>query len=233
ILEAASIHEWIALEVEEEIARRRLRKTAQSAPRLDRQQLVRGAPLRSPSQLDARLLPRSLQRVARTGAGTGKLVEGPLGERCQSRRAVQPHMLDLMGQDSGNQREMIVLAPAGVARLPPFAYVAMRDLLRITGGRTVRQMLRQPLLDRTEVRVVVRNSKTVGGESRAGTDHVHPRRLAPEQPFQEPRIDAQLEDGAAARLVGELGVGGFVRPGAERALFLDAKEQVRAPSPDL
>src|SRR5271166_951674 len=119
--DAALADERVALEVEEHVARRRLRKAREAEAGLCRQKLEQHFPGRASLDLDLGLLADS--RVRRRSAARGLP-----GERQRHRRerrhgadALPLQFLDLNLGRAGDEREMIVLSAPPVASLAPAA----------------------------------------------------------------------------------------------------------------
>ena len=161
--DAALADERVALEVEEHVARRRLRKARKPEAGLCRQKLEQHFPGRASFDLDSGLLADS--RIGRRSAARGLP-----GERQRHRRerrhrvdALALQFLDLNLCRAGDEREMIVRSPPSVASLPPAADVAIFARIGIGSWRIAADDgFREAVADAPVIGAVVVHPKVCG-----------------------------------------------------------------------
>ena len=236
VLQAAVAGEAVALEVEEEVAGRRLGERREALVRRHRlDQLVEAPTLPPRLVLHARLLPdpaqgRGAHAVDRGGDGKGEPAEG--GHR---RDVARDQPLPLGGRDAGHQREVVIGASPGRAVTVPVAEPAMLDRFRIGLRRGVRVRLE-----------AAADGAVVGGvldHPEAGVDaavapaerEVRPLGLAALHRGEQIGVEEELQERRAAGHGRQLRVDHLVRPGAQGARSLDPDQEVgvaaQRPSP--
>ena len=125
---------------------------------------------------------------------------------------------------------MVVVATALVAARPPAADVALRDGIGICARPVGDRLLKLT----AKVAVVCQellDAIGFGFEIHAGLYDVEAVRKPVLNLRDELGVEAKLQDRAAARLAGELGVVDLVGEGAEVAWGIDAAKNVGAPQP--
>ncbi len=212
----------VAFEVEEQVARVRLRQDGQPAFGVDGrtrwrdEQLVDRLPQAATLDLDPRLLAHALD------AGGARAVErrvegdrrgGQPGDRVELAR---DERLSLARGDARHQGEVVVLAPAQGARFGPAADVAMLHGLRIgsrgwiRGRRSVQHRGLEPILRRAVIGHVVVDAQ-LGGLVRApAEDDLHQLGANPLQPLELFDVRAHLEHGAGLDVPRQLRIGDLV-----------------------
>src|SRR5467141_1196057 len=139
--------------------------------------------------------------------------------------------------DAGNEREVIIGAPAFVAHTPPTTHIAMLDgLWVIRGGNRIRRLLRsllQPSADKPEV----------GGEilePEALERHIWIRRDDVEllgdralNHSEQLGVERKLKDSAAFGFLRELRVKNLIRPSSESTRGIDPAKNVGSADPTI
>ena len=123
----------------------RLRQREQSAVGLERrrpeparvEQLVEGAPRVLALDLDARLPMDALERLGTCVREGRDERQREAGQAAPRRDRARLQRLALARRDARDQREVVVVAPAGRALLVPAADVAVLDRLRVRRGRRI------------------------------------------------------------------------------------------------
>ncbi len=136
------------------------------------------------------------------------------------------------GTDPRNKAEIVIGMPAGIAGLAPAADVAVRHRARIRcPGRRRRDVFFQALPDQAVVGAEVVESKALPGEPLARLHHVHQGRRMTQQPRHHVGVQAELEDGPGARLLGELRICHLVGPLSEVTRLRDPDEEIGPAGP--
>ncbi len=242
------------LEVQEDVAGRRLRQPAQPLRRHHRQQLVDGLPHRALLMLHARLIAQPLVGLARAACGRK-------GQRIWQRRRgfergrpMRFELAPVRPADAGDERQMVVGPATSIAARPPAAEltglrgfgVGARQHGLVSLGECRQQLaahapevggvvVHAVAVDDEEhvIRARARHKRGCGrprGVARRG-DHVEPLGRHALHAGQQLRIRGELQDGAAARLFREFRVVRLVAPGPEVARAFHAHEDVRIAAP--
>jgi len=127
----------IALDIEEQVSRRRDRERGETALRLrtlavlGKEELVLDGALYPPLELDASLLADALQGALRGSIEWRHKRQWERAELGQGRHAAIHQGAPLLATDPRHQAEMVVGAPSRLALDRPAAHVAMLDRFRI------------------------------------------------------------------------------------------------------
>ena len=138
----------------------------------------------------------------------------------------------LVALQERDQREMVVVAPAVGAALPPGTELALADGIGIRGLGT-RGQLRSPRQEvfRDPRRVGVELLGTERRPLAVAEDQMHARRPAALDALDLAVVEQQLEDVGGLRGSPELGVVHLVGPGTEVRRLVDADDEVRVADP--
>ena len=227
VLEAARVvPERVALEVEEEIARRRIGQQREPGGGLEREELVLVASALARDQLQPSLATELRERLVGHPGWAGLVVRArERGERGDVRL---PEPLDLPPLDPGDPAEVVDRVPVRVAPWPELADPAPVDRERL-GRRRIGDEALEPPLD----------APLVGGEL-LRPERLH--RLVPEQhvdplrsdalQYSEPlAVEAELQDVRGLRVPRELRVESLVGPRADLRRRLHPDQEVRDTAP--
>ncbi len=230
-LDAALADERVALEVEEHVAGRRLRKAREAEARLHRQQLEQRFSRRAPFKLDPGLLADS--RIGKRGAARGLPCgrQRHRGERRDRVDALALQLLDLNLGRAGDEREMIVRSPPPIAALPPAADVAIFARIGIGRGVSADDGSRQAVADAAIISAVVVHPKSLRRVARMRRDDVGIFGAHAVRGGEKLGVEAELQDGTALGFAGELRVDDLVGPRPQSGRRLDAPQHVRPPDP--
>ncbi len=226
VLQAVVPDERVALDVEEEVAGRRLGQQGQATPRLGIEDLVRKRSLGPGPHLEARLaqqaLPHGPAQRSRQAfrAGGGDVGHGVQACVAQGRGVRRAHACD--------QGEVVLLRPLGSALRLPTALPAVAH--RLGGGR---------LLMVEEVEQFGSEAARVGGAVlerivALGTvtgDHdqgAWGRALQCGEPFG---VDGHLQHGRNLEPAGEFGVGDVIAPAPPAGQIVAAEQEVGVAAP--
>ena len=243
--------ERIALEVEEQVVRRRLREDQESSvgDERPRPRLLVDGPLRVEQlpehlaavlalDLDPGLLAHPGQRGIPAAVEPGPQRELERGEAAaradRPRRHVRRPLLEraaLPARDPGDEAQVVIGPPAIAAGRPPAAHVAMGDGVRVGVRGRVGRCAGTPLVGRGQevcLHAAVVGHEVVDAEHDGlayapAEGHVEPLWLPALDPGQLVDVRADLDDGRRLDVPGELGVGHLVMPGAEGAVRLPGR----------
>ena len=218
--------ERVALDVEDDVARRGSRQPLEALLRLCAQRMPRQGARRAPMQLQPGLI---VQRVVRPRRQVGDLRlcrrRRQLGQRADARR---PQPRDLIALDAGHQHQVVLAPPPLVAHLAELAQRAVVDRVRL-GGRGAAERGEE----------AAAHASVVGGEVGVAQppaladaeQHVHRDRCRLLDGGDRLAVEAELQH--VRRLLGarQLGVQRLVAPRSQRGRLLDPLEEVRAPAP--
>jgi hypothetical protein len=235
VLQARVAPVLVALEVEEDVARRRLGQPPQAAVVPGLEQLVQRPVTPAGADLQVGLRAQGGERGLRHPRD-----RGVVGERGELRGGVDAGGLELQALRAvqpGHEGDVVVGPAALVAVLPPVAHVARRDGVGIGDGRLRRgaRELRvagdERLADAAGVRGEVVRAQL--GPLAVAEHEVHAGGPDALQALELVGVVEQLEDVARAGAVAELGVVDLVGPRSQRGRLLDPHEEVREPDPAL
>ncbi len=214
--------ERVALDVEEDVARRGLRQQLEAALRRRLEQVIRVPPGHACAVLERGLVAQRLEGARRHARDLAvRRRGGELGERADA-RLLEPR--NLVAAQARDEREVVVPLPLRLAAFAEVADRAVRDGQRVRLGR-VGDELEEALPDAPVVGHEV--AGPVGVAQPGPEQDVHERRLAPGDAGELLGVEAELEDVSRLRGAGELRVGRLV--GAVRLPL----EEVRDPAPPL
>jgi hypothetical protein len=223
----------VPLEVEEHVARGRLRQAPQAAVVLGLEELEQGALAPAAADLQVRL------RAERPQRGGGQARDRDVRRRRgEARDGVDPRGFELQplpAVQAGDERHVVVGAAALGAVVPPGAEVAVADRVGV-GGRRHRLGLGELLLADAErladprgVRgEVVRGE---GGMLVVAEHEVHARGAHALQALELVGVEQELEDVPRLRVPAELRVVDLVGPRPQLRRLLDADQEVREADP--
>ena len=214
--------ERVALDVEEDVARRGLRQQLEAALRRRLEQVIRVPPGHACAVLERGLVAQRLEGARRHARDLAvRWRGGELGERADA-RLLEPR--NLVAAQARDERQVVVPLPLRPAAFAEVADRAVRDGQRVRLGR-VGDELEEALPDAPVVGHEV--AGPVGVAQPGPEQDVHERRLAPGDAGELLGVEAELEDVSRLRGAGELRVGRLV--GAVRLPL----EEVRDPAPPL
>ena len=217
----------VALEVEVQVARVRLRQPQESGSIGGRQQQVGRPPGAALPELFRSLLhqpssggvPDAARELGRIGPPKG--IEG--------RNPLRAKRFAVLAAHEGDQREIIIAQPAGRAMRLPAALRTMSDRHRL-GLRVIVQEGTQPRPDPARVGGHIQQSPglllTIAGND------VQPARCGTLQLPEPVGVHRHLKQRRHLELPGELGVRHLVRPGAEVRRCVDAQQEIGLAAPD-
>ena len=208
--------ERIALDVEDDVARRGPRQLLEAASRLDGQRVPVETPAGTPAKLQPGLVVKGLERV---GGNVLDRCRRRLGELLQCLEACRAQVVDLAAADTGHQQQVIILLPSFVADLAELAQRAVLDAVGL-GRRGVGERREKAGADATVVGGEVGVAQ--GAPLADSEQDVHLVRCGVLDGGDRLRVEAELQHVGRLLRSRELGVEGFVAPGAQRRRLVDA-----------
>ena len=247
VVEAVVEGEWITLEVEEQVARRRFGQRGEAAFGIDRpgrppdgKARIGDRRVRRPSSWIRACSRTRFRAPSPTPSSRGAIGSGRSPRASRVGDVATRECLALPAADAGDQAQVVVVAAALDALGRPAADVAVLDRLRIGRGRRIRGRRlvghgrEEPVARTPVVRHVVVDPEPFHSPGAATEGDVQPVRLDALDPRELVDVRADLEDRACLDVAGELGVGDLVvvrAPDRWPFRVVDAQQEVGVTAP--